>query len=43
VKLWATSDLHVGFDENRRAVEALTPHPDDWLIVAGDTGETPSL
>ena len=42
VKLWATSDLHVGYDENRRAVEALPPHPDDWLIIAGDTGETPA-
>lgn len=40
MKLWATSDLHVGYDENRRAVEALPAHPDDWLIIAGDTGET---
>lgn len=40
--LWATADLHVGFEENRRAVDALAPHPDDWLIVAGDTGETPA-
>jgi 3',5'-cyclic AMP phosphodiesterase CpdA len=42
VKLWAISDLHVGYEENRRAVEALEPMPDDWLIVAGDTGETPA-
>jgi 3',5'-cyclic AMP phosphodiesterase CpdA len=42
MKLWATSDLHVGFEENRRAVDALPAHPDDWLIVAGDTGETPA-
>jgi len=42
VKLWATSDLHVGYDENRRAVEALPAHPDDWLIIAGDTGEAPA-
>jgi hypothetical protein len=41
-RLWATSDLHVGYDENRRAVEALPEHPGDWLIVAGDTGETPA-
>jgi 3',5'-cyclic AMP phosphodiesterase CpdA len=41
VNLWAISDLHVGFDENRRAVEHLEAQPDDWLIVAGDTGETP--
>jgi len=42
VNLWATSDLHVGYKENRQAVEALEPMPDDWLIVAGDTGETPA-
>ena len=42
MKLWATSDLHVGYDENRRAVDALPSYPDDWLIIAGDTGETPA-
>lgn len=42
MKLWATSDLHVGYEENRRAVEALPAFPDDWLILAGDTGETPT-
>jgi 3',5'-cyclic AMP phosphodiesterase CpdA len=42
VKLWAISDLHVGYPENRRAVEALPPYADDWLIIAGDTGETPA-
>jgi 3',5'-cyclic AMP phosphodiesterase CpdA len=42
VKLWATSDLHVGYAENRQAVEALPAHPEDWLIIAGDTGETPA-
>ena len=42
MKLWATSDLHVGYEENRRAVQALPEHPDDWLIIAGDTGETPA-
>ena len=40
VTVWAISDLHVGFDVNRRAVEALPARPDDWLIVAGDTGDT---
>ena len=40
MKLWATSDLHVGFEDNRKAVEALDGSPDDWLIVAGDTGES---
>jgi 3',5'-cyclic AMP phosphodiesterase CpdA len=42
MKLWAISDLHVGYEENRRAVEALPSFPDDWLIIAGDTGETPA-
>lgn len=42
MKLWAISDLHVGYEENRRAVQALGSYPDDWLIVAGDTGETPA-
>ena len=42
MNLWAISDLHVGYEENRRAVQALPAYPDDWLIVAGDTGETPS-
>jgi 3',5'-cyclic AMP phosphodiesterase CpdA len=43
VNLWATSDLHVGYEDNRRAVEALTvASPRDWLIIAGDTGETPA-
>ena len=41
-RLWAISDLHVGYEENRRAVEALPEYPGDWLIVAGDTGETPA-
>ena len=43
MKLWAISDLHVGYEENRRAVQALPAYPDDWLIVAGDTGETPTV
>ena len=42
MNLWAISDLHVGYEDNRRAVEALQVSPDDWLILAGDTGETPS-
>ena len=41
MNLWAISDLHVGFEENRRAVESLESYSDDWLILAGDTGETP--
>jgi len=38
--LFAVSDLHVGYAENRRIVEGLRPDSeDDWLIVAGDVGE----
>ena len=40
MNLWAISDLHVGYTQNRRAVESLAKEPDDWLIVAGDTGES---
>lgn len=40
-RLLAVSDLHVGYAENRAYVDALAPgEPDDWLIVAGDVGET---
>ena len=42
MNLWAISDLHVGYEENRRAVQAMPAHPDDGLIIAGDTGETPA-
>ena len=42
MKLWAISDLHVGYEENKRAVEHLPPAPEDWLIIAGDTGESPA-
>ena len=42
MNLWAISDLHVGFEDNRRAVESLESFGDDWLILAGDTGETPA-
>jgi 3',5'-cyclic AMP phosphodiesterase CpdA len=39
--LLATSDLHVGHDENRQIVDGLRPTTDDdWLIVAGDIAET---
>ena len=30
----------MGFEANRRALEALRPRPQDWLIVAGDVGES---
>lgn len=40
MKLYAISDLHVGATENREAIEELSAHPEDWLIIAGDVGET---
>lgn len=39
-RLFAVSDLHVGYEANRDAVQALPAHPGDWLICAGDVGET---
>jgi len=39
--LWAISDLHISYQENRQIVADLAaPSPDDWLIVAGDVAET---
>ncbi len=40
VKLFAVSDLHVASSSTRSAVASIPAHPDDWLILAGDTGET---
>ena len=40
MKLWAISDLHVGYTENRRVVEELAAHPNDWLVLGGDLGES---
>jgi 3',5'-cyclic AMP phosphodiesterase CpdA len=38
--LFAVSDLHVAYEENRGVVDAILPETDDdWLIVAGDVGE----
>ena len=39
MRLLAISDLHLGHPPNREALETLPPHPDDWLIIAGDVGE----
>ncbi len=39
MKLYAISDLHLANKINFEALESLPPHPDDWLILAGDTGE----
>ncbi|MEU6673266.1 metallophosphoesterase [Streptomyces sp. NPDC046925] len=39
-KLYAISDLHVAYADNRKFLESLRPQSDeDWLIVAGDTAE----
>jgi 3',5'-cyclic AMP phosphodiesterase CpdA len=38
--LYAISDLHVAYPENRKILAGLRPtHEDDWLIVAGDVAE----
>jgi predicted phosphodiesterase len=39
MRLLAISDLHLASPTNRAAVAAMPAFPDDWLIVAGDTGE----
>lgn len=39
-KLYAISDLHLGHPLNRQALEDLPYYPLDWLILAGDVGET---
>ncbi len=39
--LFATSDLHGSFLENKRIIDQMRPEsPDDWLIVAGDVDDT---
>ena len=38
MKVYAVSDIHLSYEENRRALEALGPHPEDWLVIAGDMG-----
>lgn len=40
MKLYAISDLHLNHEANRRALDALPPQPEDWLIVAGDLGDS---
>lgn len=40
MKLYAISDLHLANKINRDALEALPAYPEDWLILAGDVGET---
>lgn len=40
MKLWALSDLHVGYPENRRVIAELPAQPGDWLVLGGDLGES---
>src|SRR5262249_18854120 len=40
MRLYAISDLHLRYEVTRQALQALRPHPSDWLILAGDVGET---
>ena len=44
-RLWAISDLHAGYPENRELVRGIHPESDtDWLLVAGDVAElTPDI
>jgi 3',5'-cyclic AMP phosphodiesterase CpdA len=40
MRLFALSDLHLGYEENRRVLASIAPRPHDWMILAGDVGET---
>ena len=40
MKLFALADLHLRYEVTRTALRGLRRHPGDWLIVAGDVGET---
>jgi 3',5'-cyclic AMP phosphodiesterase CpdA len=40
MRLLAISDLHLGHRANREALSAVSEFPEDWLIVAGDVGES---
>jgi calcineurin-like phosphoesterase family protein len=39
--LLAISDLHLERRQNRDALHTIGEHPNDWLIVAGDVGNSP--
>lgn len=43
MKLYAISDLHLANKPNRDALLNLSNYKDDWLILAGDIGETAEL
>jgi hypothetical protein len=40
MRLFGLSDLHVNHAPNRSTLTELEQHPQDWLILAGDLGET---
>jgi predicted phosphodiesterase len=40
MRLYALADLHLRYEVTRRALQDLRPYPYDWLILAGDVGET---
>ena len=40
MKLYALADLHLRYEVTRQALQELDPHPYDWLILGGDTGES---
>ena len=40
MKLYAIGDLHLSFPANRIALDTFASHPDDWLILVGDIGES---
>jgi len=41
MRCWAISDLHLGYEANASALETMSYFPEDWLLLAGDVGETP--
>jgi len=40
MNLLAIGDLHLSHSQNREALRSLLSRPDDWLILAGDLGDT---
>src|SRR6516225_4747004 len=40
MNLLAISDLHISHHANRKALRFVTRRPRDWLILAGDIGDT---
>lgn len=40
MRLFALSDLHVGVKANREVFADLPAHPEDWLVLGGDLGES---